>query len=43
VAAASVFASIKYGILALFVLGAVVWLVRWPFAWRRDRDSATLR
>ncbi|MBU1494641.1 MAG: hypothetical protein KJ956_11820, partial [Actinobacteria bacterium] len=43
VAAASVFASIKYGILALFVLGAVVWLVRWPFAWRRDRDSGAGR
>lgn len=30
VATASMLASVKYGILVLFVLAAVVWLVRWP-------------
>jgi len=35
VAAASLLASIKYGILLLFVLAAVVWAVRWPvLRWR---------
>lgn len=32
VATASVLASVKYGILVLFVLAGVAWMVRWPFA-----------
>lgn len=40
VAVASVFASIKYGILVLFVLGVVAWVARWPFVRGRGRGPA---
>jgi len=38
VASASLLASIKYGILLLFVVAAVVWAVRWPISSSRVAD-----